>query len=76
MWTRIEPIDERSGDTGSESSVRSVRSVRGRISDEEIGVAVTGDGGSQDGIWQTTTITVEEAGPESNMERRGKSWLT
>ncbi|KAH6622040.1 hypothetical protein C7974DRAFT_397558 [Boeremia exigua] len=48
VWTRIEPIDERDG--GLE-----------RPSEEEIGVAVSGDVGSE-GIWQTTTITREVEG--------------
>lgn len=71
IWTRIEPIDER-GDAGSE------RSLRGRGSDEEIGVAVSGEG--QEGIWQTTTITrrVEERGGGGGGGGgvRGKSWLS
>lgn len=70
VWTRIEPVEERSGDSASE------RSVRGRQSDEEIGVAVGGgDGGSQDGIWQTTTITHEVERREGERDRRGNSWL-
>lgn len=68
VWTRIEPIDERSGE-----DARSERSLRGRRSDEEIGVAVSGDG-SQDGIWQTTTIT-HEVEERERRDRRGKSWL-
>lgn len=73
VWTRIEPIDERGTDTDTASD----RSLRARQSDEEIGVAIggPGDGGSQDGIWQTTTITheVEKRGQD---DRRGKSWLS
>ncbi|KAL1608877.1 hypothetical protein SLS59_002068 [Nothophoma quercina] len=71
VWTRIEPINERDGDARSE------RNLRGRRSDEETGVAVSGDAGSQDGIWQTTTIMVEdeERQSQNQSDRRGKSWL-
>lgn len=64
-WTRIEPVDGRNEDARSE------RSLRARRSDEEIGVAVSGDG-SQDGIWQTTTITHEVEEREHQRDRRGK----
>lgn len=70
VWTRIEPIEERSGD----ADARSERSLRGRHSDEEIGIAVSGDG-SQDGIWQTTTITRQVEEREDMQDKRGKSWL-
>lgn len=63
VWTRIEPIDDR-----SESS------MTGRQSDEEIGFAVSGDG-SQDGIWQTTIITHEVEERDDQQDKRGKSWL-
>lgn len=71
VWTRIEPINERDGDARSE------RNLRGRRSDEETGVAVSGDAESQDGIWQTTTIMVEdeERQSQNQSDRRGKSWL-
>lgn len=74
MWTRIEPIDERSGDARSERSERSEQDEHGvgrRMSDEEIGVAVSRDGASQEGIWQTTTITREV----EERDRKGRSWL-
>lgn len=89
VWTRIEPIEERAADARSErsrsrrseSDARSARisrerSSRRRPSDEEIGVAVGGDGASQDGIWQTTTITVEDEERDVDRDRRGKSWLS
>jgi len=74
VWTRIEPIDERSGDVDA----RGERSLRGRQSDEEIGVAVggPGDAGSQDGIWQTTTITHEVEERDGKRNKRGISWLS
>lgn len=74
VWTRIEPIDERSGDMDA----RSERSLRSRQSDEEIGVALSGpgDAGSQDGIWQTTTITHEVDEREGQRNKRGTSWLS
>lgn len=62
-WTRIEPIEEREG---------SERSLTGRRSDEEIGVAI---GGEQEGIWQTTTIT-RQVEQREDTDRRGKSWLS
>lgn len=68
IWTRIEPVDGRNED------VRSERSLRGRRSDEEIEVAVSGDGG-QDAICQTTTITYEVEEREDQRDRRGKRWL-
>lgn len=58
IWTRIEPLEDRGADAGSE------RSLTGRGSDEEIGIAISGDT-QHDGIWQTTTITRE-------VERRGR----
>lgn len=68
VWTRIEPIDESRGDAGSERGVR-----RERLSDEEIGVALggDGDGNSREGIWASTTITREIEGNDG----KGKSWL-
>ena len=70
IWTRIEPINDREGDTRSE------RSIRDRRSDEEIGVSISADAGSQDGIWQTTTITVEDEERQTQGDQRGKSWLS
>ncbi|XPS96929.1 hypothetical protein M3J09_006176 [Ascochyta lentis] len=66
VWTRIEPIDERSA-SGSR-----------RPSDEEIGMAITGDerGGSQEGIWHTTTVAVADGERDADRDRRGKSWLS
>ena len=63
VWTRIEPIDERNESRST--------------SDEEIAMGVGGDNrrGSQEGIWQTTTITVEDEETQSNRDRKGKSWL-
>jgi hypothetical protein len=82
VWTRIEPIDETGGVSENVSrsvSVRStaVRSSSRRASDEETGIAVSGDrGGSQEGIWQTTTISVEgEESPAAGTNRQGNSWL-
>jgi hypothetical protein len=69
IWTRIEPINERDGDARSE------RSTRGRRSDEEFGGSISADTESQDGIWQTTTITVEDEERQSQGDRRAKSWL-
>ncbi|KAF3033924.1 hypothetical protein E8E11_001640 [Didymella keratinophila] len=72
VWTRIEPIDERTGDVDA----RSERSLRGRQSDEEIGVAVGGPGdeGSQDGI--TTMITHEVEERDGQRNKRGTGWLS
>jgi hypothetical protein len=74
VWTRIKPLDERREDMDA----RSERSLRSRQSDDEIGVAVggPGDAGSQDGIWQTTTITYEVEEREGQRNKRGTSWLS
>jgi hypothetical protein len=72
VWTRIEPIDGRSGHVDSHSERSSTR----RRSDEESGGGFRSPGtGSQDGIWQTTSITheVEERGDQ--LDRRRTSWL-
>ncbi|KAJ4333205.1 hypothetical protein N0V95_009486 [Ascochyta clinopodiicola] len=77
VWTRIEPVDERGEDVRSVASVRSAGGNR-RGSDEEIGVAITDDGrgGSQEGIWQTTTVTVSDEEREAGRDRKGTSWLS
>ncbi|KAF2999326.1 hypothetical protein E8E13_005221 [Curvularia kusanoi] len=57
-WTRIEPIEE--------------RGLRERESDEEIGVAVSGEQRLQQKIWQTTTITHEVESIESGSSDRSE----
>jgi hypothetical protein len=77
VWTRIEPIDEQSEDAISMKSRRA--------SDEESGLRSSEDErkGSQEGIWQTTTITVVDEervrdvdmGGDRDRDKRGRSWF-